>query len=155
MYSDQIVTECNNGVRKMKQIEELVSLEMQMDFGKVKSVPLVVSGRFLVHQGPVRQLTVEAAYSSKISFISVYLHLFNDLLIISSKKDQRFTVLDHAEFPKHVHIEPLKAEVLGLPPDSFLLHLSQSRTGHPTAMILVPHTRSDKEAWMKVLSSKQ
>ncbi|XP_034544256.1 rho guanine nucleotide exchange factor 19 isoform X1 [Notolabrus celidotus] len=150
----EIVAECDKGVQKMKQIEELVSLEMHMDFGKVKSVPLVVSGRFLVHQGPMRQLTLEAAYSSKTSFISVYLHLFNNLLIISSKKDQRFTVLDHAEFPTHVHLEPLKAEVLGLPRESFLLHLSQSRTGQPTAMILVTHSRSDKEEWIQLLSKQ-
>lgn len=124
----QVVTECDNGVRKMKQIEELVCLEMLMDFGKVKVmndfifhavrlltvfltalnllrnlqmamnsnlaasssvqlVPLVVSRRFLVHHGPVRQLTVEAgAYNSRVSFIRVYLHIFNDLLIISLKK---------------------------------------------------------------------
>ncbi|XP_073324968.1 rho guanine nucleotide exchange factor 19 [Pagrus major] len=150
----EVVTECDNGVRKMKQIEELVCLEMLMDFGKVKSVPLVVSGRFLVHQGPVRQLTVEAdAYNSRVSFISVYLHLFSDLLIISLKKDQRFTVVDYAKFPTHVHLEHLKTEVLGLPPDSFLLHLSQCYTGQPTAMILVPQTRADKEKWMKVLST--
>ncbi|XP_020484762.1 rho guanine nucleotide exchange factor 19 isoform X2 [Labrus bergylta] len=150
----EIVTECDKGVQNMKQIEELVSLQMLMDFGKVKSVPLVVRGRFLVHHGPMRQLTLEAAHSSRISFISVYLHLFNDLLIISSKNvgDQRFLVLDHAEFPTQVRLEPLKAEVLGLPADSLLLHLSKSQTGHPTAMILVTNTRSDKRAWRKLLS---
>lgn len=30
------MTECNNGVRKMKRIEELVSLETLLDFDKVK-----------------------------------------------------------------------------------------------------------------------
>ncbi|XP_056243092.1 rho guanine nucleotide exchange factor 16 [Seriola aureovittata] len=149
-----MVAECDKGVRKLKQIEELVCLEMLLDFGEVKSVPLVVSGRFLVHQGPMRQLTVAGTYNSRTSFIDVYLHLFNDLLIISLKKDQRFIVVDHAKFPTHVRIEHLKTEVLGLPPDSFLLHLSQSQTGHPTAMILVTYTRSDKEAWKKVLLSK-
>ncbi|AWP02666.1 putative rho guanine nucleotide exchange factor 19-like [Scophthalmus maximus] len=133
----EIVAECDQGVRKMKQIEELVSLEMHLDFDKVKSVPLVVSGRFLMHQGSMKQLMVEGTYSSRPSFIGVYLHLFNDLLIISLKKDQRFIVEDHAEFPTHVRIENLKTEVLSLPPESFLLHLSQSQTGHPTAMILV------------------
>ncbi|XP_028432340.1 rho guanine nucleotide exchange factor 19 isoform X2 [Perca flavescens] len=147
----EVVTECDKRVRKMKEIEELVCLEMLLDFGKVKSVPLIVSGRFLVHQGPMRQLTV-AACNSRVTFVRVYLHLFNDFLIISSKKDQRFTVVDHAE---RVHVEHLKTEILGLPPDSFLLHLSQSHTGQPTAMILAAHTRSDKEAWMKELSSKQ
>lgn len=56
-------------------------------------------------------------------------------------RDQRFTVVEHAEFPAHVHVEHLKTEVLGLPPDSFLLHLSQSQAGQPTAMILATHTR--------------
>ncbi|XP_059185950.1 rho guanine nucleotide exchange factor 15-like [Centropristis striata] len=140
----------------MKQIEELVCLEMLLDFGKVKLVPLVVSGRFLVQQGAVRQLTV-SAYNSRVSFINVYLHLFSDLLIISSKKGQRFTVMDYAKFPKHVHIEQLNVmtKLLGLPPDCFLLHLSQSHTDKPTAMILVANTRSDKEKWMKALSSNQ
>ncbi|KAM3621151.1 uncharacterized protein V6R79_006928 [Siganus canaliculatus] len=149
----EIVTECDNGVRKMKQIEELVCLEMLFDFGKVKSVPLVVSGRSLVRHGPVRQLTLEAAYNSRVSFITVYLHLFNDLLIISSKKDGRFTVVDHVKFPTHVRLEHLKTEALGLPTESFLLHLSQSHTGQPTAMIFVGDSRSDKEAWMEALSS--
>ncbi|KAL7408205.1 hypothetical protein ABVT39_019883 [Epinephelus coioides] len=151
----EIVAECDDGVRKMKQIEELVCLEMLLHFGKVKSVPLVVSGRFLVHQGPMRQLTVEAGHNSRVSYTSVYLHLFNDLLIISMKKDRRFTVLDHADFPTHVHVQNLKTEVLGLPPDSFLLHISQSQTGQPTAMILAARTRSDKEVWMEALSSKK
>ncbi|XP_039972351.1 ephexin-1 isoform X2 [Xiphias gladius] len=150
----EIVAECDKGVRRIKQIEELVFLEKLFDFGKVKSVPLVVSRRFLLHQGPMRQLRVEGTYTSRMPFISIYLHLFNDLLIISLKKDQQFTVVDHAEFPTHVRIEHLKTEVLGLPQDSFLLHLSKSQTGHPTAMILLTYTRSDKEAWMKVLSSK-
>nr|XP_020453733.1 rho guanine nucleotide exchange factor 19-like [Monopterus albus] len=151
----KIVTECDKGVQKMKQMEELVCLKMLLDFSKVKSVPLVVSGRFLVHQGPMRQLTAESTSNSRMSSIGVYLHLFNDLLIISTKKDQRFKVVDHAEFPKHVHTEQLKTGVLGLPPDSFLLRLSQSQTGHPTAVILAPYTRSDKETWMKALSCKQ
>ncbi|KAF7668514.1 hypothetical protein LDENG_00006990 [Lucifuga dentata] len=150
----EIVTECDKGVRKMKQIEELVCLEMLLDFGKVKSLPLVASGRFLVHQCPMRQLTLDGACNSRMSFISIYLHLFNDLLIISSKNAQRFRVLDHTKFPTHVHVEQLKTEVLGLPPECFLLRLSQSQSGHPTVLILAPQTRSDKEAWMKVLSTK-
>uniref|UniRef100_A0A3Q1GD59 Si:ch73-15b2.5 n=2 Tax=Acanthochromis polyacanthus TaxID=80966 RepID=A0A3Q1GD59_9TELE len=148
----EIVTNCDKGVKKMKQIEELVCLEMLLDFDKVKAVPVVVSSRFLVHQGPMKQLTME---NSRMSFIGIHVHLFNDLLIISSEKDQRFMVLDHAEFPEYVTVEHLKTEVLSLPPESFLLHLAQSQTGNPYAMIVVAQTRSDKETWMKVLSSKQ
>lgn len=36
MCSTQIAIECDKRVQKMKQIEELVCLEMLIDFGKVK-----------------------------------------------------------------------------------------------------------------------
>nr|XP_057926347.1 rho guanine nucleotide exchange factor 19 [Doryrhamphus excisus] len=147
----EIVRECNEGVHKMKLIEQLVSLEMQLDFGKLKAVSLVVSGRFLVHEGPLSRLTVESGSSTRTSLTGAHLHLFNDLLIISSKKDQHFLVEDHAEFPTHVHATPLKTEALGLPPEAFLLRLSRTHTGRPSALILVAHSRSDKEQWMKVL----
>lgn len=128
----------------------------------------MVSGRFLVHEGSVRQLVIDATSGTRVSFISVYIHLFNDLLIISTKKyvtppggdvaatrdsgsqvpppfhlarDQRFTVVEHASFPSQVHVEALKTEALGLPPESFLLHLSRCHNGHPTASILVAYTR--------------
>ncbi|XP_077430482.1 rho guanine nucleotide exchange factor 5 [Vanacampus margaritifer] len=147
----QIVAECNEGVKKMKVIEQLVSLEMLLDFGKLKAIPLVISGRCLVHQGPLSLLTVESGPNARMPLTSIHLHLFNDLLILSSKKEQHFLVEDHAKFPTHVHVAPLKTEALGLPPESFLLHLSRNCTGHATAMILIAHSRSDKEQWMRVL----
>uniref|UniRef100_A0A8C7CDP0 Si:ch73-15b2.5 n=2 Tax=Oncorhynchus kisutch TaxID=8019 RepID=A0A8C7CDP0_ONCKI len=152
----KIVMECDGGVLRMKQIEKLVYLDKHMDFVNVKSIPLITSVRFLVHEGPLRQLTPEGYVpGSRISYMDVYLHLFNDLLLISLKKEMRFRVLDHAVFPTHVHTEQLKTEALGLPLESFVLRLSQNHTGHATAFILAPHTttRSDKEAWMKALSS--
>ncbi|KAI9534283.1 hypothetical protein NQZ68_014691 [Dissostichus eleginoides] len=145
----EIVTECDKGVQKMEHIEKLVYLDRLLDFGKMKSVPLVVSGRVLLHQGPMRQS----------GFSSVYLHLFNDLLVISSKKywfqHAGFTVVDHAEFPRHVKVEHVQIELLGPPPDSFLLHLSKSHTGQPTTMKLAAETRSDTEVWMKLLQCKR
>lgn len=34
----------------------------------------------------MRQLVIDSTYGTRVSFISVYIHLFNDLLIISTKK---------------------------------------------------------------------
>ncbi|KAI4798546.1 hypothetical protein KUCAC02_021977 [Chaenocephalus aceratus] len=145
----EIVTRCDKGVRKMERIEELVYLDRLLDFGKMKSVPLVVSGRVLLHQGPMRHSC----------FSSVYLHLFNDLLVISSKKywfqPAGFTVVDHAEFPSHVKVKHAQTELLGPPPDSFLLHLYKSHSGPPTTMKLAAETRSDTEVWMKLLQCKR
>uniref|UniRef100_A0A1A8B6I4 PH domain-containing protein n=1 Tax=Nothobranchius furzeri TaxID=105023 RepID=A0A1A8B6I4_NOTFU len=147
-----ILMTCDDNVTKMKKIEELICLEMMMDFGEIKSVPLVISTRRLVHQGSVKLVKVENAYGSRMSFVKIYLHLFNDLLIISSKKNQKFMVSDHALFPAHVSVDHLKADVMGLPQESFLLRLSRSQKGFRTAMILVANTQSDKEEWMKTLS---
>ncbi|XP_017263902.1 ephexin-1 [Kryptolebias marmoratus] len=150
----EILISCDKKTQKMKQIEELICLEMLMDFNDVKSVPLVISTRFQIRQGPVKQLLMEGTYGQRMSFNKVYLHLFNDLLIISTKKYQRFMVADHARFPEHVTVDHLKTDALGLPPDSFLLHLSQSQRGPPTALILVALSKSDKEEWMKAFSSE-
>ncbi|KAK7915994.1 hypothetical protein WMY93_011755 [Mugilogobius chulae] len=151
----ELVQECDNRVRKMKQIEQLVCLEMLLVFGKVKSIPLVISGRFLVHEGPVKQLILANSGHSRQTFTNIYLHLLSDILIISTKRDEHFKVHDHAEFPTHIRCESLKAEVLGLPPNSFLLHLSKRQTGEATVLILVTDTKSAKETWMNALSSKK
>ncbi|XP_055077584.1 rho guanine nucleotide exchange factor 16-like [Periophthalmus magnuspinnatus] len=151
----EVVQECDQKVRKMKEIEELVCLEMLLDFGNIKSIPLVISGRFLMHKGPLKQLRMTSSVHSKITFTNIYLHLLSDILIISSKRDEQFKVQDHAEFPSQIRCEALKAEVLGLPENSFLLHLSKRSTGEATVLILATDKRDAKETWMKVLSSKK
>ncbi|XP_014840056.1 PREDICTED: rho guanine nucleotide exchange factor 19 isoform X2 [Poecilia mexicana] len=145
----EIVLECDQKVEKMKRLEELVRLETLMDFDDIKLVPLVKSTRFLVLHGP---LDTVVTYGSKLSTVRIYLHLFNDLLIISSKKYERFAVLDYAVFPEHVTV--LANKVLGLPVDSFILNLSQSQIGPPTAIILIASKSFEKEVWIKALSNK-
>ncbi|XP_007550838.1 rho guanine nucleotide exchange factor 19 isoform X1 [Poecilia formosa] len=145
----EIVLECDQKVEKMKRLEELIRLETLMDFDDIKLVPLVKSTRFLVLHGP---LDTVVTYGSKLSTVRIYLHLFNDLLIISSKKYERFAVLDYAVFPEHVTV--LANKVLGLPVDSFILNLSQSQIGPPTAIILIASKSFEKEVWIKALSNK-
>ncbi|XP_054882978.1 rho guanine nucleotide exchange factor 19 isoform X2 [Poeciliopsis prolifica] len=145
----EIVLECDQKVEKMKRLEELIRLETLMDFDDIKLVPLVKSTRFLVLHGPLYTLVT---YGSKLSTVRIYLHLFNDLLIVSSKKYERFAVLDYAVFPEHVTV--LANKVLGLPVDSFLLNLAQSQMGPPTTIILIASKSYDKEVWIKALSNK-
>ncbi|KAG5835616.1 hypothetical protein ANANG_G00245880 [Anguilla anguilla] len=152
----QIVTECDSGVQRMKQTEELVRLDKLVDFGSVKSIPLISRGRRLLRDGPLRQVIVEGSTSSGsiVSFKDIYLHLFNDLLLLSLKQAGRFSVLDYSAFPARVGVGQLKAEILGLPTESFLLRLSRNHTGAPTALILAADTSSDREAWIMTLSSQ-
>lgn len=48
-------------------------------------LPLIVKGRFLFQEGPLRLLT-KVCSDLRTSFVDVYLHLFNDLLVISLQK---------------------------------------------------------------------
>ncbi|XP_072540602.1 rho guanine nucleotide exchange factor 19 [Salminus brasiliensis] len=155
----QIVVECDCSVQRMKRTEELVSLEKLVDFKNVKSIPLIISGRYLIRAGGLKKLTVKSHHTSgaTVSRTDIYLHLFNDLLLFSLKAlhGQRFTVQDYAAFPANVRVEELKTQMLGLPPEAFLLRLTQNHSKTATAIILAAQTRSEKETWVQLLSSQK
>lgn len=48
-------------------------------------------------------------------------------------------MLDYALFPQHVNV--VQSKVVGLPPESFLLMLSESQMGPLTTMILIADGR--------------
>ncbi|KAK7144980.1 hypothetical protein R3I94_011161 [Phoxinus phoxinus] len=150
----KIVEECDQSVEQMKRTELLVCLDKLVDFGNVKSIPLITRGRHLIREGTLKQLIVGG--DNKVSVVSrkdVYIHLFNDLLLLSVRSGHRFVVQDHALFPDNVRVEEIKT-ILGLPAESLLLHLPKNHNRSSTALILAARTRSEKEAWIKVLSSK-
>ncbi|XP_007254349.3 rho guanine nucleotide exchange factor 19 [Astyanax mexicanus] len=155
----EIVVECDNSVQRMKRTEELVSLGKLVDFGNVKSVPLIISGRYLIRAGGLKKLTVKSHLTSgpTVSSTDIYLHLFNDLLLLSLKTlhGQRFNVQDYATFPAHVRVEELKTQMLGLPSEAFLLRLTQNHSKTATAIILAAQTRLERETWIQLLSSQK
>ncbi|XP_069040098.1 rho guanine nucleotide exchange factor 19 isoform X2 [Lepisosteus oculatus] len=148
----QIAGRCEDGVLRMKQTEELVRLEARVDFGRVKAVPLITRGRWLVREGELQEVTVqECPGTASITRRAVYLHLFNDLLLLSHREEGRFRVLDYAN-PCRVRAESLQVAPLGLPGEAFLLHIARSHTGTPTALILQPPSSADKEQWITAVS---
>ncbi|XP_051752320.1 rho guanine nucleotide exchange factor 19 [Ctenopharyngodon idella] len=151
----KIVEECDRSVQQMKRTELLVCLDKLVDFGNVKSIPLITRGRHLIQEGTLKQLIVGGNH--KVSVVSrkdVYIHLFNDLLLLSVRSGNRFVVQDHALFPDNVRVEEIKTTILGLPPESLLLHLTKNHNRSSTALIFAARTRLEKETWIKVLSSK-
>ncbi|KAA0712875.1 Rho guanine nucleotide exchange factor 5 [Triplophysa tibetana] len=151
----KIVAECDRNVQQMKSTEFLVYLQKFVDFRSVKSIPLITKGRHLLQEGPLKQLILGG--NQKVSVVSrrdVYIHLFNDLLLLSLKSGQQFIVQDHALFPANVRAEGIKTEIFGLPPDSLLLHLTKNQNKSSTSIILAARTRLEKETWIKRLSSE-
>uniref|UniRef100_A0A8C7JP99 Neuronal guanine nucleotide exchange factor n=1 Tax=Oncorhynchus kisutch TaxID=8019 RepID=A0A8C7JP99_ONCKI len=95
---EQIVKECNEGVRKMSRTEELISIEKTLEF-KSKSVPVISHSRWLLKKGEVQQMagpkSTRTMRSKKLHH-PVYLFLFNNLLLITkrSSSGEKYQVLD-------------------------------------------------------------
>uniref|UniRef100_A0AAY4C3T4 DH domain-containing protein n=1 Tax=Denticeps clupeoides TaxID=299321 RepID=A0AAY4C3T4_9TELE len=99
--------------------------------------------RYLIHEGALKRLNIGGSPTvrSPSNFSNVYLHLFNDLLLVSSRKGRQYSVQDYALFPSNVSLECVRTDMLGLPAESFLLRLIRNHTGAPTAFILATRTR--------------
>ncbi|XP_050968999.1 rho guanine nucleotide exchange factor 19 isoform X2 [Labeo rohita] len=136
----KIVEECDRSVQQMKRTELLVCLDKLVDFGNVKAIPLITRGRHLIQEGTLKHLIVGGSHKASVV----------------ARKDvgHKYVVQDHALFPDHVCVKEIKTTILGLAPESFLLHLTKNHNRTSTALILAAHKRLEKDTWMKVFSSK-
>ncbi|CAB1334468.1 unnamed protein product [Coregonus sp. 'balchen'] len=114
---ERLIQESNDSITQMKSIESLVSLSARVDF-ECRTLPLVSQSRRLVREGPVTEMM---DFSLRETERSVYLHLFNDYLLLSLHKEGgRFTVIDHAP------VSELRAENCRVK-----LHSLQKNLPHP------------------------
>uniref|UniRef100_A0A3B4ACZ8 DH domain-containing protein n=1 Tax=Periophthalmus magnuspinnatus TaxID=409849 RepID=A0A3B4ACZ8_9GOBI len=94
---EQIVKECNEGVRKMSRTEELISIEKTLEF-KSKSIPIISHSRWLLKKGEVQLMSGPKSTRTtkgKKLYQPVYLFLFNNLLLITKRNSSPFfTTMD-------------------------------------------------------------
>ncbi|XP_019397267.1 PREDICTED: rho guanine nucleotide exchange factor 19-like [Crocodylus porosus] len=122
----EIVSECNESVRRMKQTEELVLLEKQVEFLKTKD-----GG---------------TGSRPRLSRKPIHLHLFSDLLLLSRRReDGRFSVQDYAS-ASHVEAEPLEADL------AFRLRLSQNHRGASAELLLRAASASERQEWISLIA---
>ncbi|KAJ8342974.1 hypothetical protein SKAU_G00329020 [Synaphobranchus kaupii] len=100
----QIIKECNTQVGKMKQMEELLQIAQMLEFHKLKAKK----------RGELQEMTKGGTlFSLRPKFTSIYLFLFNDLLIFTYKKSSdRYVVTDHAH-RSLVHTRAINEEKRG------------------------------------------
>uniref|UniRef100_A0A8C3SPG2 Rho guanine nucleotide exchange factor 19 n=1 Tax=Chelydra serpentina TaxID=8475 RepID=A0A8C3SPG2_CHESE len=88
----KLVKECNASVQSMKRTEELIHLNKKIHF-ESKIFPLISQSRWLVKHGELvevdMQLVSTLAAKFKLSTKMVYLHLFNDCLLLSRRKERK------------------------------------------------------------------
>ncbi|KAK6477334.1 hypothetical protein HHUSO_G22254 [Huso huso] len=145
---DKLIQESNNSIRQMKSIEELVSLSGKVEF-ECRIFPLVSQSRRLVKEGELSQLL---ELPGKISERQIYLHLFNDYLLLSHPKEgSRFTVFDHTSVSR-VRVENCQIKLYSLQKNLFRLHLLENSEGATASFMLRSQTQSEKLRWLSALS---
>ncbi|XP_039662072.1 rho guanine nucleotide exchange factor 5-like [Perca fluviatilis] len=139
---EKLIQESNDSITQMKSIESLVSLSAKVDF-VCRTLPLISQSRRLVREGLVTELM---DFSLKDTERNIYLHLFNDYLLLSLQKEGgRFTVIDHSPV-SDLRAENCRVKLHSLQKNLFRLHMTQK------ALLLRTDTQSDKLRWISALS---
>ncbi|XP_077453944.1 uncharacterized protein arhgef5 isoform X2 [Stigmatopora argus] len=139
---EKLIQESNDSISQMKSIESLVCLSAKVDF-ECRTLPLISQSRRLVREGPVTELI---DFSLKDTERNIYMHLFNDYLLLSQQKEGgKFTVIDHAPVAE-LRAENCRVKLHSLQKNLFRLHTLQK------SLLLRTDTQSDKLRWISALS---
>ncbi|XP_077433902.1 rho guanine nucleotide exchange factor 19 isoform X1 [Vanacampus margaritifer] len=149
----KIIKECNSSVQSMKRMEELIHLNKKIHFeGKI--FPLISQSRWLVKHGELLEVDTQTMSISgsklKLPTKPVYLHLFNDCLLLSRRKDTwKFLVFVHAKIGE-LKVKDLSQKLQGI--SGFIFHLQLCEGQQLKHQILLKsNTESGKQRWIAAM----
>ncbi|XP_047663125.1 rho guanine nucleotide exchange factor 19 isoform X3 [Tachysurus fulvidraco] len=149
----KIIKECNSSVQSMKRMEELIHLNKRIHFeGKI--FPLISQSRWLVKHGELLEVDTQTMSISgsklKLPTRPVYLHLFNDCLLLSRRKDTwKFMVFVHAKIAE-LKVKDLSQKLQGISGFIFLLQLCEGQQ-LKYQILLKSQTESGKQRWITAM----
>ncbi|XP_062962976.1 rho guanine nucleotide exchange factor 16 [Cynocephalus volans] len=160
----KLVRQCNDGAHRMERMEQLYTLHTQLDFGKVKSLPLISASRWLLKRGELLLVEETGLFRKISSRPTCYLFLFNDVLVVTKKKSEdSYMVQDYAQMD-HVQAEKLEPSELPLPgggnrsssvPYPFQVTLLHNSEGHQEQILLSTDSASDRARWITALTYRE
>ncbi|POI26825.1 hypothetical protein CIB84_009425, partial [Bambusicola thoracicus] len=152
---EKLIKDCNENVQRMKSTEELIYLSQKIEF-ECKIFPLVSQSRRLVKCGELTALDFNTPSPKwKVTTRPIYLHLFNDCLLLSRPKEGgRFVVFDHAAF-SDVRGEKCEMKLHGANKNVFRLFLLQNYQGRRVEFLFRTETHSEKLRWISALVPPQ
>ncbi|XP_072311486.1 ephexin-1 [Eucyclogobius newberryi] len=151
---EQIVKDCNEGVRKMARTEELINIEKTLEF-KSKSIPIISHSRWLLKKGEVQLMSGPKSTRTtkgKKLYQPVYLFLFNNLLLLTKRHSSgdKFQVLDSCT---RAMLRTDDLEDQGqLLANVFNLRLLENQEDREANYMLKTTSMSDKLRWMCALT---
>ncbi|XP_051961670.1 rho guanine nucleotide exchange factor 19-like [Xyrauchen texanus] len=149
----KIIKECNSSVQSMKRMEELIHLNKKIHFeGKI--FPLISQSRWLVKHGELLEVDTQNLSISgpkfKLTTRPVYLHLFNDCLLLSRRKDTwKFMVFVHAKI-EDLKVKDLSQKLQGISGFIFYLQLCEGQQ-LKHQILLKSSTESSKQRWITAM----
>ncbi|XP_027021114.2 rho guanine nucleotide exchange factor 15 isoform X2 [Tachysurus fulvidraco] len=146
----KIIDECNTQVGKMKQMEELIDINKTLEFDKLKAVPIISQNRFLEKRGELQEMAKGGTlFHLKSKLTPVYLFLFNDLLVLATKKgSERYVVMDHAH-RSLIQVHAMGEQAIGMNLENcFCLTLLENHQGRMMERILKAPSESDMHRWL-------
>uniref|UniRef100_A0A8C8BGH3 Rho guanine nucleotide exchange factor 5 n=1 Tax=Otus sunia TaxID=257818 RepID=A0A8C8BGH3_9STRI len=149
---EKLIKDCNENVQRMKSTEELIYLSQKIEF-ECKIFPLISQSRRLVKCGELTALDFSTLSPKwKVTTRPIYLHLFNDCLLLSRPKEGgRFVVFDHAAF-SDVRGEKCEMKLHGTNKNVFRLFLLQNYQGKRVEFLFRTETHSEKLRWISALA---
>ncbi|KAM8821187.1 uncharacterized protein ACNFOS_011780 [Eudromia elegans] len=149
---EKLIKDCNENVQRMKSTEELIYLSQKIEF-ECKIFPLISQSRRLVKCGELTALDFNTLSQKwKVTTRPIYLHLFNDCLLLSRPKEGgRFVVFDHAAF-SDVRGEKCEMKLHGTNKNVFRLFLLQNYQGKRVEFLFRTETQSEKLRWISALA---
>ncbi|KAG2458934.1 ARHGJ factor, partial [Polypterus senegalus] len=149
----KLIKECNSSVQSMKRTEELIHLNKKIHFeGKI--FPLISQSRWLVKHGELLEVDTQTISMSgsklKLPTRPVYLHLFNDYLLLSRKKETgKFAVFVHAKIGG-LKVKDLNVKLHGI--SGYIFHLQICDGQQLKYQILLKAlTESEKQRWITAM----
>lgn len=150
----------------MERTEQLLEVDRRLVYKAVdlKRIALVTNGRYLVKRGALTQLSerrTKGFMQGRTKTRSLYVFLFNDLLMITKKKLNGTYVCKDYAARRFVDIEPLEADSHKIPattsaslPDRahlFLCVLMRNARGRMTELLLNAESETDRERWLSAI----
>ncbi|XP_063164439.1 uncharacterized protein LOC134500896 [Candoia aspera] len=151
---EKLIKDCNANVQRMKSTEELIHLSQNMEF-ECKIFPLISQSRRLVKHGELTALEYNISLKWKLTTRPIYLHLFNDCLLLSRPRENgRFIVFDYAA-ASDVRGEKCEMKLHGANKNLFRLFLLQNNQGKKVEFLFRTETQSEKLRWISALMPQQ
>ncbi|XP_059869197.1 rho guanine nucleotide exchange factor 16 isoform X5 [Delphinus delphis] len=157
----KLVKQCNEGAHRMERMEQMYTLHTQLDFSKVKSLPLISASRWLLKRGELFVVEETGLFRKLSSRPTCYLFLFNDVLVVTKKKSEdSFVVQDYAQLD-HIQVQKMEPSEASLPgggnrssfvPHTFQLTLLHNSEGRQEKILLSSDSASDRARWITALT---